>query len=52
MYSAFNKYLRKTEKKEVVHQLFVDLNKDYDSVRREILYDTLTKFGIPVKIGG
>jgi hypothetical protein len=53
MYSAFNKYLRKLRKKGegTVHQLFVDFNKDYDSVRREVFYDILNEFGIPVKIG-
>jgi len=28
----------------------MDFNKDYDSVRREVLCDILTEFGIPVKI--
>jgi hypothetical protein len=28
----------------------MDFNKDYDSVRREVLYDILIEFGIPVKI--
>jgi hypothetical protein len=30
-------------------QLFIDFNKAYDSVRREVLYNTVTEFGIPRK---
>jgi hypothetical protein len=33
-----------------VHQLFVDFKKEYDSVRREVLYNILIEFGIPVKL--
>jgi hypothetical protein len=33
-----------------VHQLFVDFKKAYDSVRREALYNTLTEFGIFLKL--
>jgi hypothetical protein len=32
---------RKWEYNETVHQLFVDLKKAYDSVRREVLYNIL-----------
>jgi hypothetical protein len=35
-----------------LHQLFIDSEKAYDSVRREVLYIILIKFGIPVKIIG
>jgi hypothetical protein len=35
---------------EAVHQLFIDLKKAYDSVRREVLYNILTEFGIPKKL--
>jgi hypothetical protein len=32
-----------------VHQLFIDFQKAYDSVRREVLYNILIEFGIPRK---
>jgi len=51
IYSAFVKYLRKKlEYNEVVHQLFIDCKKAYDSVRREVLYKILIEFGIPRKL--
>jgi hypothetical protein len=36
---------------EKIHQLFIDFKKVYDSVRREILYNILIEFGIPMKLG-
>jgi hypothetical protein len=33
-----------------VHQLFIDFKEAYDSVRREILYNILIEFGIPMKL--
>jgi hypothetical protein len=33
---------------EAVHQLVVDFKKAYDPVRREVLYNILIEFGIPV----
>jgi len=33
-----------------VHQLFIDFKKANDSVRREVLYDILIEFGIPMKL--
>jgi len=33
-----------------VHQLFIDLKKAYDSVRREVLYNILIEFGSPMKL--
>ena len=33
-----------------VHQLFVDFKKAYDSVRSEVLYNTLTEFGIHMNL--
>ena len=35
---------------EAVHQLFIDFKKTYDSVRREVLYNSLIEFGIPMKL--
>jgi hypothetical protein len=35
---------------ETVHQLFVDFKKAYDSVRREVLYNILIEFGVPLKL--
>jgi len=51
MYSALVKYLRKKwEYNEAVHQLFIDFKKAYDSVRREVLYNILVEFDIPMKL--
>ena len=51
IYSAFIKYLRKKwEYNEAVHQLFVNFKTAYDSVRREVLFNTLTEFAIPMKL--
>jgi hypothetical protein len=38
------------EYKGTVHQLFIDLKKAYDSVRREVLYNILIEFGGPMKL--
>jgi hypothetical protein len=35
-----------------VCQLFIDIKKAYDSVRREVLYNILIEFGIPRKLVG
>jgi hypothetical protein len=34
----------------MVHQLFVDFRKAYDSVKREVLYNILLEFGISKKL--
>jgi len=41
---------KKWEYNEAVHQLFIDFKKAYDSVRREVLYNILIEFGIPMKL--
>jgi len=33
-----------------VHQFFIDFKKAYDSFRREVLYNILIEFGIPMKL--
>ena len=33
-----------------MHQLFIDFKKAYDSVRREVLYNILIEFGMPIKL--
>jgi hypothetical protein len=35
---------------ETVHQLFVVFKKAYDSTGREVVYNILIEFGIPMKI--
>jgi hypothetical protein len=41
---------KKWEYNEAFHQLFIDFKKAYDSVRREVLYNILIAFGIPMKL--
>jgi sorting nexin-29 len=41
---------KKWEYNETVYQLFVDFKKAYDSVRREVFYNILKEFGVPMKI--
>jgi hypothetical protein len=33
-----------------VQHLFIDFKKAYDSVRREVLYNILIEFGVPMKL--
>jgi hypothetical protein len=35
---------------KIVHQLFIDFKKAYDSVKREVLYNILIEFGVPMKL--
>jgi hypothetical protein len=51
-YSALVKYSRKKwVYNEAVHQLFADfIKKVYDSFRKEVLYNILIEFGIPLKL--
>jgi hypothetical protein len=48
-FSISGRYRRKNG---TVRQPFIDLKKAYDSVRREVLYNILTEFGIPRKLAG
>jgi len=41
---------KKWEFNEAVHQLFIDFKKAYNSVRREVFYNILIEFGIPMKL--
>jgi len=34
-----------------VHRLFIDFKQAYDAVRRDVLYNILIEFGIPMKLG-
>jgi hypothetical protein len=38
------------EYNETVHKLFVDFKKAYVSVRREVLYNILIEFGVPMEL--
>jgi hypothetical protein len=40
---------KKWECNKAEHQLIINFNKAYESVRREILYNILTQFGIPIQ---
>jgi hypothetical protein len=40
----------KLEYNETTQQLFVDFKKAYDSVTREVLYNILIEFGVPMKV--
>jgi hypothetical protein len=46
---AFVRYWKRREYNDTVHWLFVDFKKAHDSVRREVLYNILMKFGEPMK---
>jgi hypothetical protein len=41
---------KKWENNEAVHQLFIDLKKAYDLVKKDVLYNILIEFGIPMKL--
>jgi hypothetical protein len=48
----FKNKKRDTGEKMGVHELFIDLKKAYDSVRREVLYNILIEFGVRRKLVG
>jgi hypothetical protein len=35
---------------ETVHQLVIDFKRTYNSVRKEVLYNILIGFGVPMKL--
>jgi hypothetical protein len=41
---------KKWEYNGMVHQLFIDFKKAYDSVKKEVLYNILLEFGTPKKL--
>jgi hypothetical protein len=46
----FSTLEKKWEYSGIVHQLFIDFKKAYDSVMKEVLYNILLKFGIPKEL--
>jgi len=50
VYSAFVKYLKKSEYNEAVHKLLIDFKIAYVSFRREVFYSTAIKFAIQMKL--
>jgi hypothetical protein len=38
------------EYNETVHQLFIHFKKAYDTMRREVLYNIVIEFGVPMKL--
>jgi hypothetical protein len=42
--------VKKWEYNETVEQLFLAFKKAYDSVRKEVLYNILIEFGVPMKL--
>jgi hypothetical protein len=42
--------VKKWEYNETVHQLFIDVKKGQDSVRREVLYNILRVSAVPIEL--
>jgi hypothetical protein len=45
-----HKLQKKWEYNEAMHQLFIIFKKDYESIRRQVFYNTVISFGIPMKL--
>jgi hypothetical protein len=43
-------WTKKWEYSETVHQSFIDFKQAYDSIRKEVLYNILVEFGVPMKL--
>ena len=41
---------KKWEYNEALRKFFIDFKKAYDSIRREVFYNILIEFGIPMKL--
>jgi len=41
---------KKWEYNEAVHRLFIGFKKAYDFARREVLYNILIEFGVPMEL--
>jgi hypothetical protein len=51
IHSAFIRYWRlKWECNKAVHELFIEFKEACDSVRREVFYNILIQFGIPMRL--
>jgi hypothetical protein len=43
-------YLKKIKYNEAVHHTYIAFKKDYDSVRKEVLFNVLIEFCMPMKL--
>jgi hypothetical protein len=50
IFCIHQKLEKKWEYNETVHQLFINFKKAYDSVMRDVLYNILIEFGVPMKL--
>jgi sorting nexin-29 len=49
-FALIRSWREKWEYNETAYQLFIDFKRAYDSVRREVLYNIHTEFGVPMKL--
>jgi hypothetical protein len=49
-FSTFSSTREKWEFNGMVHQLFIDIKRAYDSIKREVLYNILLEFSITKKL--